>query len=255
MKVFARTVSYLGVAAATCTLMFSECPAVRAADDDVTKAIVEKADRIRFPQSGYQVNVRITTTGAGREPEVRDYEIFSKGNDRTIIRTLTPAADKGQALLMRDRDLWFYSPSISQPIRLSVAQKLTGQVANGDLARANFSGDYTPILVRSDTLDGELYNFLELKAVDRSVTYDKVLYWVGKNNDRPYKAEFYALSGRLLKICRYQNYKETAGAMRPMRLIMEDALIDGSKSVLEYNDLRTKDFPDKIFAKDYMKRL
>jgi outer membrane lipoprotein-sorting protein len=255
MKIFARMVSYLGVSAATCTLIFSECPTAGAADDDVAKAIVEKADRIRFPQSGYQVNVRITTTAAGREPEVRDYEIFSKGNDRTIIRTLTPAADKGQALLMRDRDLWFYSPSISQPIRLSVAQKLTGQVANGDLARANFSGDYAPILVRTDTLDGELYNFLELKAVDRFVTYDKVLYWVSKNNDRPYKAEFYALSGRLLKICRYQNYKETAGAIRPTRLIMEDALIDGSKSVLEYSDLRVKDFPDKVFAKDYMKRL
>jgi hypothetical protein len=255
MKIFTRMVSYLGIAAATCTLKFSECPTASAADDDVAKAIVEKADRIRFPQSGYQVNVRITTTGLGREPEVRDYEIFSKGNDRTIIRTLAPAADKGQALLMRDRDLWFYSPSISQPIRLSVAQKLTGQVANGDLARANFSGDYTPILVRTDTLDGEFYNLFELKAVDRSVTYDKVLYWVSKNNDRPYKAEFYALSGRLLKICRYQNYKEAAGAMRPMKLIMEDALIDSSKSVLEYSDLRMKDFPDKIFAKDYMKRL
>jgi Outer membrane lipoprotein-sorting protein len=247
--------SYLGVAATTCALISSEYPTVSAADDDVAKASVEKADRIRFPQSGYQVNVRITTTGAGREPEVRDYEIFSKGNDRTIIRTLAPAADKGQALLMRDRDLWFYSPSISQPIRLSVAQKLTGQVANGDLARANFSGDYTPIFVRTDTLDGELYNLFELKAVDRSVTYDKVLYWVSKNNDRPFKAEFYALSGRLLKVCRYQNYKEAAGAMRPMKLIMEDTLIDGSKSVLEYSDLRMKDLPDKIFAKDYMKRL
>jgi hypothetical protein len=255
MKRFTSIASYVVVVAAICTLIFSERPAAGAADDDVAKAIVEKADRIRFPQSGYLVNVRITTTGAGREPEARDYEIFSKGNDRTIIRTLTPAADKGQALLMRDRDLWFYSPSISQPIRLSVAQKLTGQVANGDLARANFSGDYTPIVIRTDTVDGELYNLLELKAVDRSVTYDKVLYWVNKNNDRPYKAEFYALSGRLLKTCRYQNYKEAAGAMRPMRLIMEDALIDGSKSVLEYSDLRMKDFPDKIFAKDYMKRL
>jgi outer membrane lipoprotein-sorting protein len=255
MKIFSRMVSYLGVTAAACTLVFFQSPAVSAADEDVARAIVERADRIRFPQSGYQVNVRITTTGAGREPEVRDYEIFSKGNDRTIIRTLAPAADKGQALLMRDRDLWFYSPSISQPIRLSVAQKLTGQVANGDLARANFSGDYTPILVRTDTLEGELYSFLELKAVDRSVTYDKVLYWVSKNNDRPYKAEFYALSGRLLKTCRYQNYKEAAGAMRPMKLIMEDALIDGSKSVLEYSELRVKDLPDKIFAKDYMKRL
>jgi hypothetical protein len=78
---------------------------------------------------------------------------------------------------------------------------------------------------------------------------------VNKNGDRPYKAEFYALSGRLLKTCRFQNYKETAGAVRPTRLVMEDALTEGAKSVLDYSELRAKDLPDKMFAKDYMKRL
>src|SRR6185295_14942890 len=173
-----------------------------AGDDDLAKMIVEKADRVRFPQVGYQVTVKITTSAPGRDAEVRDYEILSKGNDRTIIRTLSPASDKGQVLLMRDHDLWAYLPNISQPIRLSVSQKLTGQVANGDLARANFSGDYTPTLLKTETLDGETVNVLELKAVDRSVTYDRVLYWVNKSNDRPVKAEFYALSVRLLKTCR-----------------------------------------------------
>jgi hypothetical protein len=156
---------------------------------------------------------------------------------------------------MRDRDLWIFMPNISQPIRLSASQRLTGQVANGDLARANFSGDYTPTLVRTDTIENEQYQVLELKAVDRSVTYDKVTLWLNKNNDRPYKAEFYAISGRLLKTCRYQNYRESAGGFRPTRLLMEDALVEGGKSVLDYSDLRAKDLPDKMFAKDYMKRL
>jgi outer membrane lipoprotein-sorting protein len=226
-----------------------------AADDDTAKAVVEKADRIRFPPSGYQVNVKITTSAPGRDGEVREYEVLSKGNDRTIIRTLAPASDKGQVLLMKDRDLWIFMPSVSQPIRLSASQRLTGQVANGDLARANFSGDYRPTLVRTDTVENENYNVLELKAVDRSVTYDKVLLWVNKNNDRPYKAEFYALSGRLLKICRYQDYKEAAGGFRPTRLVMEDAVVEGAKSSLDYTDLRIKDLPDRMFAKDYMKRL
>jgi hypothetical protein len=35
---------------------------------------------------------------------------------------------------------------------------------------------------------------------------------------------------------------------------MEDALLEGSKSVLEYSDLRPKDLPDRMFAKDYMKK-
>src|SRR5690349_14438851 len=61
-----------------------------AAEDEAAKTIVERADRIRFPQAGYQVNVKITSSFPGREPDVRDYEILSKGNERTIIRTLAP---------------------------------------------------------------------------------------------------------------------------------------------------------------------
>lgn len=228
---------------------------VFAAEDELAKSIVERADRIRFPQNGYQVNVKITSNNPGRDPDTREYEILSKGNDRTIIRTLAPAVDKGQVLLMRDRDLWIYMPSVSQPMRLSAGQRLTGQVANGDLARANLAGDYTPTLVRTETIENESFNVLELKAVDRSVTYDRVVYWVSKNGDRPYKAEFYAVSGRLLKTCRFQSYKEAAGVVRPTRLVMEDALIEGAKSVLDYSDIKAKDIPERMFAKDNMRRL
>lgn len=241
---------------AICGIFFHLLSAkLQANDDAAAKGIVEKVDRIRFPQGGYQVIVKITNSTPGRDPDGREYEILSKGNDRTIIRTVAPAQDKGQVLLMRDRDLWIFMPSVSQPIRLSASQRLTGQVANGDLARANFSGDYNPAIIRTDTIENENYLVLELKAVDRTVTYDKVVLWVNKNTDRPLKAEFYALSGRLLKTCRYQNYREAAGAFRPTRLVMEDGLVEGSKSVLDYSDLRNKDLPDRMFAKDYMKKL
>jgi hypothetical protein len=253
MKLFQQGVTGLAIGVAMNFAIYLENGCAIAADD-AARTIVEKTDKIRFPQAGYQVNVKITTSMPGRDDEMREYEILSRGNDRTIVRTTAPAADKGQVLLMRDRDLWIFMPNVSQPIRLSAAQRLTGQVANGDLARANFSGDYTPTIVRTDTIDNESYQVLELKAVDRSVTYDRVMLWVNKNTDRPFKAEFYALSGRLLKTCRYQNYKEAAGGVRPTRLVMEDALVEGAKSVLDYSELKIKDHPDRIFAKDYMKK-
>jgi outer membrane lipoprotein-sorting protein len=255
MKLWSRSIQDMAVALAIAGIVVGLASSICASDEQSAKAVVEKVDRIRFPPGGYQVTVKIASSTPGRDADVREYEILSKGNDRTIIRTLAPASDKGQVLLMRDSDLWIFMPSVSQPIRLSASQRLTGQVANGDLARANFSGDYAPTIVRTDTIENENYLVLELKAVDRSVTYDKVLLWVDKNNDRPYKAEFYAVSGRLLKTCRYQNYKEAGGAVRPTRLVMEDALIEGAKSSLDYSDLRIKDIPDRMFAKDYMRRL
>ena len=186
---------------------------------------------------------------------MRAYRILSKGNNQTIVLTTAPEIDRNQMLLMRDRDLWAFLPNLTQPIRLPLSQRLTGQVANGDLARANFSGDYEPKILRQEKIDGENYHVLELDAVDQWVTYRRVLYWVNTKNDRPLKAEFYAVSGRLLKTCHYSGFQAMGGATRPTRLVIEDALRHGYRSVLEYSAMKLRDLPDKMFTKDYLKRI
>jgi hypothetical protein len=230
-------------------------PVARAADEDDAKDVVDAADHIRFPRDGFQVDVTIASSGPSKEAETRKYRILSKGNENTIVITTEPASDKGQILLMKARDLWVFLPDISQPVRLSLSQRLTGEVANGDLARANFGGDYTSKVVRSEAIEGENYSVLELAAVDRGVTYHRVMYWLRKSDSRPYKAEFYSLSDRLLKTCYYQNFKKMAGEMRPTRLVMEDALKQGEQSVLEYSNMKLRDLPDKMFTKEYLKKI
>jgi outer membrane lipoprotein-sorting protein len=224
-------------------------------DDALARTIVEKADHIRFPQEGFEVDVEVKAYSGGEVVETRGYRVLSKGNENTIVMVTEPASERGQIMLMRGRDLWVFLPSVSQPVRLSLSQRLTGQVANGDLARANFAGDYAPRLLRTDTIDGESYYALELNAIDRSVTYHRVLYWVKQANFHPYKAEFYSLSDRHLKTARYENFRQLAGSMRPTRLILEDALRKGEESVLDYSGMKLRDLPDKLFTKDYLKRL
>ena len=225
------------------------------ADDPKARRIVEDADRIRFPAEGFQVDIAIATTARDRDPEERRYRVLSKGNDNTVVMITEPASERGQIMLMKGHDLWVFLPNVSQPVRLSLAQRLTGQVANGDLARANFTGDYNPRLLRSDTIDGEKYDVLELTAVDRSVTYQRVVYWVRESNSAPYKAEFYSASNRLLKTCRYEKFERMAGKLRPTRLVMADALRGDEQSVLDYSAMKLRDLPDKVFTKDYLKKL
>jgi hypothetical protein len=224
-------------------------------EEESAQALLHKADQIRFPRESFQVDVGIKSTGPDKEPDIRRYRILAKGNENTVIMIIEPAAERGQMMLMKARDLWVFLPSVSQPVRLSLGQRLTGQVANGDLARSNFTGDYTPKVLRTDVIDADKYTVLELTAVDRSVTYSKVIYWVNEANSRPYRAEFYSLSNRLLKTCRYENYQLQLGIMRPTRLVMEDALKKGEESVLEYSAMQLRDLPDKIFTKDYLNKL
>jgi len=225
------------------------------ADEALARSIVEKADQVRFPAAAYEVGVGITTTHADGSAEFRKFRVLAKGNDNAIVMVTEPASEQGQILLMKGRDLWVFLPSVSQPVRLGLGQRLTGQVANGDIARANFAGDYHPKLLRTETIDDEPMHVLELTAVDRGVTYHRVMYWVRQANGWPHKAEFYSLSDRLLKTSLYQNFEKMAGRVRPTRLLMQDALRKGEESVLEYAGMRLRDLPDKMFTKDYLKRL
>jgi outer membrane lipoprotein-sorting protein len=158
-------------------------------------------------------------------------------------------------MLMRGRDLWVFMPNVSQPVRLPLSQKLTGQVSNGDLARANFTGDYTPSLARSEVIDGREHYVLQLVGIDRGVTYPRVLYWVDRESYRPHRAEFYTRSNRRLKTCLYEGFAAMGGELRPTRLVMEDALRKGNRSVMEYRDMRLRDLPAEVFTKDYLKKL
>lgn len=260
-----RLLFALMLAASAQSLALAEQPAPNAgavqpqdsapADDAKARKIVEDADRIRFPDEGFQVDVAIVNTGKDASGDERRYRVLSKGNENTVVMITEPASERGQIMLMKGRDLWVFLPNVSQPVRLSLAQRLTGQVANGDLARANFAGDYNPRIVRTETIDGETYDVLELAAVDRSVTYPRVVYWVRQANAAPLKAEFYSASNRLLKTCRYEKFEKILGKLRPTRLVMQDALHGGEESTLDYSGMKLRDLPDKVFTKDYLKKL
>lgn len=228
----------------------------RTADSaELARRLVTRADQIRFPAEGFQVDVSIVTAQQDGSQDKHVYRVLSKGNENTVVMVMEPAIERGQILLMKGRDLWVFMPDVSQPVRISLAQRLTGQVANGDLARANFSGDYHPTLLRNEVVNGVPCHVLELTAVDRSVTYQRVLYWVEQKSGAPLKAEFYSLSKRLLKKARYENFQDMAGALRPTRMVMEDALRGGEQSVLDYSAMKLRNLPDKVFTKDYLKKL
>ena len=223
--------------------------------DPSAEEILEKADEVRSPQLDYKVFVNITSIKPGRDPRMTKYEVLIKGRDKTLIKTLYPHVDRGTSTLMINYDLWVFLQTISKPLRISLQQRLIGEVSNGDIARANFSGDYNPKILRIENIDEKEYYVLELFAKNERVTYHRVILWVQKDNFHPFKAEFYAVSGRILKTCSYENYRRVLGKLRPTRLVLDDPLVKGQKSILEYQDMTSTDLPEKYFTKNYLKKL
>src|SRR2546428_9013873 len=62
-------------------------------------------------------------------------------------------------------------------------RSLTGNVANGDIARLNFLEDYDAIGVAIDSLDGRDTYRVELRARRPGVTYRRVALWVERRSE------------------------------------------------------------------------
>jgi outer membrane lipoprotein-sorting protein len=223
--------------------------------DPSADGILNKADDVRSPQSDYTVDVTVTSLKPGKEPKIAKYEVMVKGKTKTVIKTLAPAVDRGTSMLMIDYDFWVFLPSISKPLRISLQQRLLGEAANGDIARANFSGDYSPKLLKLESIDGVEYHVLELLAKDERVTYHRVVLWVQKENFHPFKAEFYAVSGRILKTATYEDYRQIGGKLRPTRLVLNDPLVRGQRSIIEYSQVTSTALPDRYFTEQHLKKL
>ena len=216
--------------------------------------ILLQADEVRNPQLDYTAQVKVTSVKPEKEPRIGTYEVLIKGKEKTLIKTLSPAVERGRILLMKNRDMWAYLPDVSKPLRISLRERLIGEVANGDLARANFTGDYTPELLPGESVDGKDCYVLNLTATAEDVTYGKAILWVEKESLHPLKAQFYGISGRLLKSCSYEGYQELGGGIRPTRLVMSDPIVKGQQSIIEYSDMKVEELPEKYFTDDYMKK-
>lgn len=217
--------------------------------------IVRRADLARGPSGNFIWKVTISHSEPGKSVAVSGYEVYVKGPDKVFVKFVSPARNTGRSLLALGRDLWIYLPDAGKPLRIPLAQRLVGQVANGDIARTDYAGDYSATLVGTETVNGVECHVLDLKAKSREVTYSAIKYFVARETYRPVKAEFYAGTGVLLKVGTFAGYREFGDRLRPTKLILEDAVRKGVVSTMQFSDLRVRDLPEKYFNKNYMKSL
>ncbi|MGB8259144.1 MAG: outer membrane lipoprotein-sorting protein [Terracidiphilus sp.] len=227
------------------SLMLTIAVVARAATPDA-EALLKRSDSYRNGWPSYVLHVKITTFESGKSDEQHLYEVSQKGTEKTYVEFLSPR-DKGRHLLMLGDEMWVYLPDTSRPVRITPLERLSGDASNGDVARTNYSTDYTPIFVREEKVGAEPCYVLELTAQRKGATYHRILYWVRAADARPVKAEFYLTSGKHIKSATFDQYAEVNGKLQLRQLTLYDEIRRNSHSVLEYSGVAPRDLPDKLF--------
>jgi outer membrane lipoprotein-sorting protein len=210
------------------------------------ETILEKADAIRNPSKSFVMQVKISSRDG---KDVSEFEVFTKGKDKTLIKTLSPRRDQGRNFLMLEQNMWAYIPNLKRAVRVSLAQKLTGQAANGDISRMTWSGDYDALIESEDKKEWILY----LKAKKKGLTYDKLRVWINKENFRPISAEYLTVTDKKLKLATYKNYKMMAGKVRPSKIEIRDALKENNISIITISKMKVKNLPASLFNRNSLK--
>jgi hypothetical protein len=171
-------------------------------------------------------------------------------DDSSVAETQEPARFKGSKILQVERNMWLTRPGLSKPIPISPRQRMSGQASNGDIAATNYAGDYDAQTGGTESIDGESCYVLDLTAKHKRTTYDKIRYWVSVKRMVGLKAEFYSVSGKLLKTARfeYNNTIEHDGKRVPFvsKMAIRDALID-AETTMEFGTVKVK----KIAASEF----
>jgi len=236
MKVFLFVLNFLFVQGVLQSAFAAENPA----------EWVKKADNIRNPSESYEMKIKVES------PENTSvvFQVYLKGQDKTLVVTKEPAKDIGRNMLMLDRDFYAYVPNLKRSMRLSLAQKLSGQVANGDISRTRWHGDYDVTKESENASEVQLL----LKGKKDNLTYAWIRLWLKKPNFQPDRAEYLGLNGKtVLKKATFLNYKNIAGALRPTTLHIEDT--NKQSSQIHILEMNPKSYDDSFFTNRNMETM
>ena len=205
---------------------------------------------------GLSWTIKLETTEEG-DTNIREFFVKAKEHD-ALVEATAPPRNKGELFLFNDRNMWFYKQSLKKPVAISSRQKLTGQAANGDIASTHYYRDYTPTMEKEETINGEKFYVLMLKAKSNNLTYDQIRYWISDKTKLAMKAEFLTIQGKVFKVgeLQYKNNITLSGKSIPFvsQLKITDAKFKENFSVINYMNPKTENHSASVFNVNRLSR-
>jgi outer membrane lipoprotein-sorting protein len=241
-----------------CILLLLCCHGYNAWPQDMTQEqvtqLIERADKNMAPKQ-YESYMTITDYKPSEKNTASRYHFFRKDNKMAGV-IVDPPKQRGQVFLRNGDDMWMYLPRSKKITRIGAKEtSMSGEASNADLLRIDLVKDYSGTFQGFEQVNGILCYKLELKAVDRSLAYDRVLYWISKHEEIPVKSEYYSLSGKKLKTMYFKNNKRFAGSLRPSVVEIINARNTAYKTVILLESMTERfNLGDNIFTPAYVKR-
>jgi len=240
----------------TLILMMSWAISVLAQQLSALEIITKMDAVIHAPKDQKMSSTMILIDKNGKEKK-RETVMYQKGDEKRLVRFLSPADQKGISFLSLPNDvMYLYLPAFHKVRR--IASHVKNQSFAGtdfsydDLSSFKYAKEYNPKLLETTA------KFYILELVPKPKVhkdYSKLKFWVRKDNFYPVKIEHYDKGGKLWKVMERRNIEKKGNYWVSLEMEMKDLKKQHStKSIVEKVEFDTG-LSDKIFTKRNLKKV
>lgn len=223
-------------------LLFIGAAGTLAAQSLTAEEIIEKMENLSSPETSETSGHMVTTDRFGSKETT--FVSYTEGDDRSLIE-FTSLEEEGQKILRVEDDLYVYFPDAQRTIRMQGAA-LRDSVMGSDFSYEDMTtgdrgllDDYEVELKGTETIDGHECFLIGMTAKTTNVPYYKQDVWVDTELYVSRQVYKYAVSGRLLKSMKIEEYLEMEGYLVPSYLIMEDKMKRNSSTEFYIDEMET----------------
>ncbi|OQX29610.1 MAG: hypothetical protein B0D92_02780 [Spirochaeta sp. LUC14_002_19_P3] len=218
-------------------LMLAAMAGAQSAED-----IVRELDRMQTFDRLYTEGTMISTDRFGEKRST--YRAWSRGA-RDFLIEFTNVEERGQKVLRVDDELYLFYPDAEDIIPMhgsALKQSLFGDVSYEDITEGRNTLDkYDVGLMGSEDVKGLDCWKIEMTATSRDVPYPRQVLYVSKQDNILRAAEYYARSGRLLKLVDVKKVEMFAGGRIMLTEVeMQDELRRGSSTVMRIDKVNVE---------------
>ncbi len=231
------------------------------AQDIDAKALVKRSNDLSLGVSSFsKMTMTIQRPEWTRKVSMQSW---SHGTEFYLIYITSPARDKGQVFLKRDRDMWNWVPSINRTIKIPPSMMMQSWMGsdftNDDLVRANsIVTDYTHKIIGEESIEGfDCYVIELIPLEDAPVVWGKIILWISKDEAFGLKSEFYDDFMELSSTQYASEVKDFGDRKLPslFRMVKADKPNQLTQLKIDHQEFNVSKIKESFFTQQNMKRL
>jgi outer membrane lipoprotein-sorting protein len=225
---------------------------VSAADSLDVKALISRIDSLYRSESSYaELEMEIVNPHWERTMTMK---AWTEGLDKTFIRILSPAKERGVGTLRIENEMWNYLPKTNKVIKIPPSMMMSSWMGsdftNDDLVKEfSLFEDYTYELIEPDDPVDSLVYVNCIPHPERPIVWGNIVIAARRADTIPVWQKYYDEDGKLMRLMEYSEVTVFDGRKVPAVMTMIPQDEEGHRTTMRYNELEFDvDVAEDIFS-------